>query len=100
MLIEKIKDITEKGPSPAKAPWRIILGRLEILREILRQLGYDGQKWDWLSVFEQLVAPSLFNANPEVRLLAIEVIVLFYQLIGDSVRQATMRIEGLRQNLF
>ena len=79
-------DITEKGPSPAKAPWRIILGRLEILREILRQLGYDGQKWDWLSVFEQLVAPSLFNANPEVRLLAIEVIVLFYQLIGDSVR--------------
>ena len=46
------------------------------------------------------MAPSLFNANPEVRLLAIEVIVLFYQKIGDNVRQATMRIEGLRPNLF
>ena len=79
MLIEKIMDITEKGPSPTKSPWRIVLGRLEILREILKQLGYDSQKWDWVPVFENLVAPSLFHANGEVRLMAIEVIILFYE---------------------
>lgn len=32
MLIDKIMDITEKGPFPDKAPLRIILGRLEILQ--------------------------------------------------------------------
>lgn len=31
MLIDKVMDLAEKGPSPAKAPWRIVLGRLEIL---------------------------------------------------------------------
>lgn len=31
MLVDKIMDITERGPSPDKAPWRIVLGRLEIL---------------------------------------------------------------------
>ena len=31
MLVEKIMDLTEKRPGPAKAPWRIVLGRLEIL---------------------------------------------------------------------
>ena len=30
-LIEGIMDITEKGPSPDKVQWRIILARLEIL---------------------------------------------------------------------
>jgi len=100
MLIEKLMDITDKGPSPGKAPWRIVLGRLEILQQVLKQLGYDPQKWDWIPVFDKLVAPSLFHANPDVRLVAIEVIVLFYQLIGDPVRQATMRVENLRTNIF
>ena len=78
MLIEKIMDITDRL-NPAKAPWRIILGRLEILHQIFKQLGYDQAKWDWIPVFENLVAPSLLHANPEVRLLAIEVIIIFYQ---------------------
>jgi len=30
ILIDKLMDIAEKGPKPDKAPWRIILGRLEI----------------------------------------------------------------------
>ena len=51
MLIDKIMDITEKGPFPAKAPWRIILARLEILLTILKQLGIDQSRWDWENVF-------------------------------------------------
>ena len=78
MLIEKILEFSDRGPRPDKAPWRIILGRLEILLQILKQLGYDPSKWDWQLVFERLVAPSLFHANPDVRLSAIDVIVHFY----------------------
>ena len=99
MLIDKIMDITEKGPFPAKAPWRIIHGRLEILLQILKQLGYDQSKWDWQPVFEKLVAPSLFNAHPDVRMVAIDCISMFYQLIGDPVRQAAQRIENIRSNV-
>jgi hypothetical protein len=51
MLIDKIMDITEKGPFPAKAPWRIILARLEILLNIIKQLGIDQARWDWENVF-------------------------------------------------
>ena len=100
MLIEKLMDITAKGPFPDKAPWRIILGRLDILLQVIKQLGYDPQRWDWAPVFEKLVAPSLFNAHPDVRLTAIEVICSLYQILGDPVRQATTRIENLRTNVF
>jgi len=31
MLIENLMDITEKGPPPDKAQWRIVLARLEVL---------------------------------------------------------------------
>lgn len=51
-------------------------------------------------MFDRLVSPSLFNANPDVRLVAIEVILLFYKQIGDEVRQVTTRIENLRPNIF
>lgn len=35
ILIENILDITEKGPSPDKAPWRIIQARIEILHRAI-----------------------------------------------------------------
>ena len=72
-------DITEKGPQPDKAPWRIILGRLEILLQVLQDLGLS-PKWDWKVVFNLLVAPSLFNSNADVRLIAIEVTIMLYKL--------------------
>jgi len=34
-LIEGIMDITEKGPTPDKVQWRLILARLEILLHVL-----------------------------------------------------------------
>jgi centrosomal protein CEP104 len=34
-LIEGIMDITEKGPTPDKAQWRLILSRLEILLHVI-----------------------------------------------------------------
>lgn len=36
LLVDKLMDITEKGPKPDKAPWRIILGRLEIFTQLLQ----------------------------------------------------------------
>ena len=86
-LIDSLMEITEKGPFPDKAPWRIILGRLEILHKAILNFGVDPKKWDWSSVLQNLVIRSLLNANAEVRVIAIEIVLLFYQIFGKDIRQ-------------
>jgi len=98
MLIDKLMDITEKGPQPDKAPWRIILGRLEILHQVLLEFGVDN-RWDWRVVFNKLVAPSLFNSNADVRMIAVEVILLLFRLGGEEVKDMVRNIEDIRPNI-
>ncbi len=47
----------------------------------------------------KLVSPSLFNSNPDVRLVAIEVTLAIYKIVGNEVRQLVQEIEGLKPNI-
>lgn len=85
--MEGIMDITEKGPSPDKVQWRIILARLEILKLVLLEFGINTKAWEWHFVFEKLVAPSFFNQNPDVRLLAIDVTIALYRHVGGELKR-------------
>lgn len=45
------------------------------------------------------MSPSLFNSNPDVRLVAIEVTLAIYKIVGNEVRQLVQEIEGLKPNI-
>lgn len=47
----------------------------------------------------KLVSPSFFNSNPDVRLVAIEVTLAIYKIVGNEVRQLVQEIEGLKPNI-
>ena len=47
----------------------------------------------------KLVAPSFFNSNPDVRLVAIEVSLAMYKIVGGEVRQMIQEIDGLKPNI-
>lgn len=47
VAIEGVMDITEKPPGPAKAMWRLVSARLEILHSILREFGINEKVWNW-----------------------------------------------------
>lgn len=51
MLIEGIMDITERGPTPDKIQWNIILARLEILLHVVQEFGINTKAWDWHVVY-------------------------------------------------
>ena len=40
-LIAGVMDITEKGPTPDKLQWRIVMARLEILLHAIQEFGID-----------------------------------------------------------
>ena len=70
-LVDATIEIVHKGPQPAKAPERIILGRLELLLQLLQQLPVRQRPtWDWQKILQLLVVPSLLNAHSNVRWMA------------------------------
>ena len=64
-------EIVQKGPSPDKAPERVILGRLELLLMVYQQLP-NRQKptYDWMKTLRQLIVPSLLSQHSNVRWMA------------------------------
>ena len=92
-------DLTDKQVPPQRQPWRIILARLQIMHDVLTMFGYDQTRWDWRPVLIRLVLPSLNNANPDVRVIAIETIVLFYRQIGEEVRVLTKNTDDIKNNI-
>ncbi|EGR30972.1 hypothetical protein IMG5_119870 [Ichthyophthirius multifiliis] len=84
---------------PYKQPYRLMMARLEIVLNIIQESGYDERQWNWLDVFQFLLAPCLFHPSNEVRLLSIELIIALYQLLGQEVRDAVDLIENLKPNL-
>ena len=103
-IVDSIMEIVEKGPQPAKAPERIILGRLELLLLLLQQIGIrDKPTWDYIHVMNELVLPSLLNQKSDVRWMAQQVISVFFQIKGDTVRDivhAGCQRIGVRQNIY
>jgi hypothetical protein len=87
ILFDRILDMKGKINSPRKTPWRAVLGRLEIVHQILQDLGYDRKKWDWKPIMQDFVVPAVQHSHPDVRLLAMEIVLTFYTLIGNPVRQ-------------
>lgn len=98
-LVDGLMDIVEKGPSPDKQQWRIVLARLEIMLHIIQEFGINPKAWDWRVIFNKLVKLSFFNSNPDVRLLAVEVALAMYKIVGAEVKQMVQETEGLRGNL-
>ncbi|KAL4438288.1 hypothetical protein ABPG74_009711 [Tetrahymena malaccensis] len=84
---------------PQKQPHRIMMARLEIILNVLQESGYDERQWNWLDVFNFMLSPCLFHPSNEIRMVAIEIIVALYQLIGQDVRDAVDLIENLKPNL-
>jgi centrosomal protein CEP104 len=83
LLVDAVMDFVDKGqPAPDKAPWRIVLARCEVMLHVIREFGINTRAWDWRYVFLKLVGPSLFNQNPDVRLIAIEVVIAMYKIVG------------------
>lgn len=97
--IEGIMDITEQPPGPAKASWRLVSARLEILQRILTEFGINDKVWNWQIVFQKLVAPSFQNSNPDVRLQAIECTITFYQIVGPVLRKETQQINDMKPSI-
>lgn len=99
ILIDNLMDITEKGPEPDKAPWRIILARLDILAILLQEFGINENVWNWDIVYEKLVIPSFFNQSRDVRESAKAVSLELYRIVGAPVKEMTNNVENIKPNL-
>ena len=87
-LIDGLMDILDKGTSPDKQQYfRVILARLEVILHVIQEFGINPKAWDWRVIFMKLVRPSFLNSNPDVRLLAIEVALAMYKIVGLEVKQ-------------
>ena len=97
--IEGIMDITEVKPGVERAQWRLVSARLEILHQILKEFGINDKVWNWQVVYQKLVGPAFKNANPDVRLQAIECTLTFYQIVGASIRQEVSQIPEMKKTI-
>jgi len=72
---------------------------LEILLHLIQEFGINPKAWDWRVIFSKLIVPSIFNQNPDVRLVAIENILAIYRIVGQEVKTMVYEIDGLKTNL-
>jgi centrosomal protein CEP104 len=100
-LVKGCMDILEKqeGLTPDKQPANALLARLEVILHILEEYGIDESLWDWYPVFTELIIPSLFHQNPTCRLVAIEICVLLYKIVGDDIKIIINDLTNLKPNL-
>jgi hypothetical protein len=62
------------------------LAKLEIMLHVIQEFGINPKAWDWRVILNKLVSPSFFNSNPDVRLVAIEVTLAIYKIVGNEVK--------------
>lgn len=87
-LVDGIMDFVDKGgPTPDKQQWRVVLARLELMQLLIQEYGINPKAWDWHFIFNKLVGPSFSHQNPDVRLVAIELSLAMYKIIGNEVKQ-------------
>ena len=97
-LIKGCMDIVEQKDkiTPDKQPSYVLLARLEIILRVLEEFGVDDSLWDWYPVFNEIIIPSLFHSNPDCKLVAQQICVLLYQIIGEDIR---IMIEDSSKNI-
>jgi centrosomal protein CEP104 len=100
-LIKGCMDIIERkdGITPDKQPNTILLARVEIILHILEEYGIDESLWDWYPVFTELIIPALFHQSQDIRLVAIEICVHLYKIIGDDIKIIINDVNNLKPNL-
>jgi centrosomal protein CEP104 len=100
-LVKACLDIVENndGVTPDKQPWNILLARLEIILRILDEYGINEDLWDWYNVFVELIIPSLFHQKPDCRLVAEEICVILYKMVGSDIRNIINDLNNLKPNL-
>lgn len=100
-LVKCCMDVVERqdGVTPDKQPWNILLARLEVILHVLEEYGIDESLWDWYPLFTELIIPSLFHQNPDCRLIAIEICVLLYRIVGDDIKIIINDLNNLKPNL-
>lgn len=101
-LCEKQKDYVLYGksrmpPIEKQAP-RQVQSRIELVLQIQQEFGYE-DNYEWRDVFHFLLIPSLFHPNNEVRTVAIELTLMFYQLMGDEVKDIIFNVSGLKHQI-
>lgn len=82
-----------------KQQWRFVLCRLEIILQIIQEFGYDENEWQWQEVFEILLIPSLFHSNNDIRMVAIEIVIALYQLLGNEIKVFINELENIKPSL-
>lgn len=87
-LIKGCMDLIEKndGITPDKQPSYTLLARLEIILRVLEEYGIDESLWDWYTVFNELIIPSLFHSSPDCKLAAQQICTLLYQYVGEDIK--------------
>lgn len=100
-LVKACLDIVEHndGVTPDKQPWNVLLARLEIILRVLDEYGIDEKLWDWYNVFVELIIPSLFHQKPDCRLVAEEICVILYKMVGSDIRNIINDLNNLKPNL-
>ena len=85
-------ELVNKGVPPEKAPERVILGKLELLSGLVSNIGIKAKAtWDWKMVLKTLIFPSLLSQHSNVRFMAQQLVVLFYQIKGDECRDMVIQ---------
>jgi centrosomal protein CEP104 len=100
-LVKGCMDVVERqdGITPDKQPWNILLARLEIMLHTIEDYGIDESLWDWYPVFTELIIPSLFHQNPDCRMVAVEIVIWLYKIVGDDVKIIINDLNNLKPNL-
>ena len=63
-----------------------VLGKLELILNILDEFGINEKLWDWRYVLDVLIIPSLSHPKKDCRIIAEEVCVILYKFIGSEIR--------------
>lgn len=106
MLVEEVMKVAKCNeqykklfvPISKQQP-RIILSRLEVFLQILQERGIQEGEWDYLEVFDLLVMKSLGHSNGDVRLIAVELVTLYYSYLGETVRNVVVECPHLKPQL-
>lgn len=74
----------------------ILIARLEVMLQVLIEFGYNPTQFDWREPFDLLLMPSFFHPNMDVRALAIDLCLMFFQLVGEEVRDIILSEKNMK----
>ena len=92
MLIIALLDFPENSQIE-KVAWRILVARIEIVKSLITNNGYNKDQWNWMEVCDKLVFPCVAHPSPDVRYAAVELVANMYKIIGEEVKTEASKIQ-------